>query len=180
MKDLGFGGKRMISATVARFGWTPSPRSVGRFCRERSVAPPPGPERVGRNTTVRARYPNHLWLADITRIPTVFPFLHFHVTVIYNAFARLPLRAAVSLLEPSAFATLDLFRAAVHEHGRPRHFASDQGSQFRAALFRSALFDLGILQRFGALYQHGSIAPIERFFKTLKEDLGLPRWKPWS
>jgi transposase InsO family protein len=119
-------------------------------------------------------------MADITRIPTVFPFLHSHVTVIFDVFSRLPLRAAVSWLEPTAQATLELFRAAVQQHGRPRYFVSDQGSQFKAGIFRAALHDLGIQQRYGALYKHGSIALIERFFKTLKGDLGLPRWKPWS
>ena len=39
---------------------------------------------------------------------------------------------------------------------------------------------LGVRQRFGALHRHGSIALVERFFRTLKHDLGLPRWKPWS
>lgn len=150
-------------------------------------ADPEPPEPLLCATTVKGRYPNHVVMADISRIPTVFPFLHFHLTVIFDAFSRLPLRAAVSLLEPSAQAVLELFRAAIQEHGRPRHFVSDQGSQFTAPLFRAALHDLGIKQRFGALYKHGSIALIERFFKTLKSDLGLlnhqnraPRWRPWS
>jgi putative transposase len=184
MKEAGFGGHRLIADHIGRFGWTPSPRSVGRFCKERDhppTSPSPAPtEQVLRSSTVQGRYPNHVWMADITCIPTVFPFLHFHVTVVFDVFSRLPLRAAVSLLQPSAPAVLELLRAAVQEHGRPRHFVSDRGSQFTAPLFSSALHDLGIKQRLGALYKHGSIALIERFFKTLKSDLGIPHWKPWS
>ncbi len=65
-------------------------------------------------------------------------------------------------------------------HGRPRHFVSDQGSQFAAAVFRETLDALGIRQRFGAIGQHGSIAIIERFWRTLKELLGVRLWPPLS
>jgi transposase InsO family protein len=36
-------------------------------------------------------------------------------------------------------------------HGRPRHFVSDQGSQFTAHIFRETLAALSIRQRFGAI-----------------------------
>jgi len=181
MKDYGVGGYRQIADTLGLQGWTPSPRSVARFCQERHDTPPSTPVPSGGPTTVRGRYPNHLWLADITRIPTVFPFLQVHLTVVFDAFSRLPLRAALSYFEPSAQAVLDLVQAAIATHGQPRHFVSDQGSQFTADSFRSALDALGIQQRFGALYQHGSIALIERFFKTLKHELLQVRSrKVWS
>jgi putative transposase len=179
MKSFGFGGDRQIAATLARFAWKPSRRSVGRFCREKETSPAPVPPAPFRpTTTVRGRYPNHLWLADITRIPTVFPFLHLHLTVVFDAFSRLPLRLALSYFEPSAQAVLDLLTSAIRQHGKPSHFVSDRGSQFIADLFRERLRLEGIRQRFGALYQHGSIALVERFFKTLKADLGARR--PWN
>ena len=179
MKATGFGGDRQVAATLILAGWTPSRRSVGRFCKEKDPRPPGDPQASRRATTVEGRYPNHLWLADITRIPTVFPFLHFHLIVVLDAFSRLPLKAAISCVEPSAQAVLHLFRSAVAEHGKPAHFVSDQGSQFTADLVRHGLKALGVEQRFGALYQHGSIALIERLFKTLKADLGVPSWRPW-
>jgi putative transposase len=180
MKHLGFGGDRQIAATLARFGWKPSRRSVARFGKERAAPPPVGPQRSPRPTTVQGLYPNHLWLADITRIPTVFPFLHFHLTLVLDAFSRLPLKAALSCFEPPAQAVLGLVQDAIREHGKPRHFVSDRGSQFTADVFRAALEAWGIKQRLGALYRHGSIAMIERCFKTLKGELGLPSWKPWN
>jgi hypothetical protein len=131
MKHTGFGGDRQIAGTLARdCGWRPSWRSVGRFCKEKDLPPPSYPRPLPRAPTVRGRYPNHLWLADITRIPTVFPFLHLHLAVILDAFSRLPLRAAVSCLEPSAAAVLDLVRCAIREHGpgtsSPTRAASSQ------------------------------------------------------
>jgi len=68
----------------------------------------------------------------------------------------------------------------MRQHGRPRHFVSDQGSQFTAAVFRETLGALGIRQRFGAIGQYGSIAVIERFWRTLKGLLGVRLWPPLS
>jgi transposase InsO family protein len=179
MKTFGFGGNRQIAQTLTPLGWKPSRRSVGRFCKEREKAPTT-PQPPLSSTTVRGRHPNHLWLADITRIPTVFPFLHLHLAIVFDAFSRMPLRVAISYCEPSAHAMLDLLQAAIRTHGQPRHFVSDRGSQFTAAMFRTALERLGIRQRFGALYQHGSIALIERFFRTLKADLRSDTRRAWN
>ncbi len=182
MKEAGFGSNRQIAMTLARLGWTASRRSVGRFCRE-TEAPPTPPEPTKRQTTVYGRYPNHLWLADITRVETVFRIVHLHLAVVLDAFSRMPLQAAVFWSEPSAADVLALVQCAVGIHGAPRHFVSDQGSQFVARELKSYLAQAGVEQRFGALYRHGSIALIERFFRTLKEHLHLSAvvyWRPWS
>lgn len=115
----------------------------------------------------------------------MFPFLYLHLAVVFDACSRMPLAARVFLFEPSAKAMLALVLQAVARHGKPRHFVSDQGDQFTAGLFRGTLKALGIRQRFGALYQHGSIALVERFFRSLKEDLHLGKksrrsGRPWS
>jgi transposase InsO family protein len=73
---------------------------------------------------------------------------------------------------------LDVLEIAVRRHGRPRHLVTDQGPQFTDDTFCETVKALGIRQRFGAIGRHGSIAIIERFFRTLKESLGLPLWKP--
>jgi hypothetical protein len=114
MKAFGFGGNRMIAATMAQVGWKPSPRSVGRFCKERPrpTTPPPAPATLPPATTLRGRYPNHLWLADITRIPLLFPFFHLHLAVVLDACSRFPLAASLSLFEPSAAAMAALVARA--------------------------------------------------------------------
>ena len=72
----------------------------------------------------------------------------------------------------------EIIEAARRKHGAPKHFASDQGSQFTSMLFRNALARLGIKQRFGAIGKTGSIAIIERFWRTLKEMLLLKSRPP--
>jgi transposase InsO family protein len=182
MKDAGFGGAGQVAATLARLGWKISATSAWRFARERPPSPlhesgsPTGKDR----TTVYGRCPNHLWLLDLTRVRTIFPFLHFHLAVVLDAFSRMPLAAAVFLLEPSASALSTLLSKAVARSGTPKHLVSDQGVQFTAPLFRDTLRRLGVRQRFGAVGQHGSIALIERFFRTLKNDLSLPLLRPWN
>jgi putative transposase len=68
----------------------------------------------------------------------------------------------------------------MRRNGRPRHFVSDQGSQFTAEVFRGRLAALSIGQPFGAIGQYGSIAVIERFWRTLKDLLGVKLWPPLS
>jgi hypothetical protein len=54
----------------------------------------------------------------------------------------------------------------------------DRGRQFTAGSLRRWLRQQGIQHRFGAVGKTGSIALIERFWKTAKQLLGLPFYKP--
>ena len=178
MKAFGFGGDRQIAQTLTPLGWKPS-STLGRPLLQGAREGANHPAYAPQVHDGAGPYPNHLWLADITHIPTVFPFLHLHLAVVFDAFSRMPLRVAISYFEPSAHAMLDLVQAAIHTHGQPRHFVSDRGSQFAAEISARG-WTLGIRHRFGALYQHGSIALIERFFKTLKADLRVDTRKAWN
>jgi len=127
---------------------------------------------------VRARHPNHLWLADLTDVPGLFRFFHFKIAVVFDAFSRMPLAARVFPTEPSSREIEKLFRAACRRFGPPRHFVSDQGSQFTDLRFRKLLTRLGVRHRFGAIGKVGSITLIERLWKTLKNTLSLRSFKP--
>ena len=104
--------------------------------------------------------------------------IRFKVVVVLDLFSRFPLSFGVFCKEPSCEEMLEVFDKAMRKHGRPRHFISDQGSQFSAQLFRDTLAVLGIGQRFGAIGQDGSIATIGRFWRTLKGLLGLQLFPP--
>ena len=95
-----------------------------------------------------------------------------------DVFSRFPLAWKVFWLEPSASDIRRLMSQAVRRYGPPRYLVSDQGSQFTARLFRRWLRTQRIRQRFGAIGKTGSIAIIERFWKTLKDLLGLPFARP--
>jgi transposase InsO family protein len=185
MKAFKCGGHRQIAATLAYIGWKPSRRSVGRFCREDgsgASAPPPtmAPSPTPRLTTVRGRYPRHLGLIDITSVPTIFPFVKLHLAVVLDAFSRMPLAAAVSILEPTAAAMVALVQRAAARHGAFKHLVTDQGHQFTAELFRHAVTALGTRQRFGAVGQTHSLGLIDRFFRTVKFDLHQRLILPWN
>jgi len=62
--------------------------------------------------------------------------------------------------------------------GGPHTFVSDRGSCFTGRVFSRALQRLEVRQRFGAIGKKGSIALIERLWRTLKDSLGLRLLRP--
>jgi putative transposase len=176
MAIAGFPGDRSIAQTLARAGWKIARRTVGRIRREKPVSQPEPPRQPGR--AVRARYPNHVWMADLTEVPSLFRIFSLKLAVILDTFSRLPLAFRVFTAEPSAQDIADLFAHAASRHGAPKHFVSDQGPQFTASRFRERLKALSVRQRFGAIGKTGSIALIERLWRTLKERLRLVSLRP--
>ena len=67
---------------------------------------------------------------------------------------------------------------AARRHGRPAHFVSDHARCFTSRVFRHKLRSLGVKQRFGAVGKKGSIALIERLWRTLKDTLDLRLLRP--
>ena len=175
MALAGFAGDRTIAQTLARAGWKLARRTVGRIRKEARVVPPE-PKTAGR--AVRARYPNHVWMADLTEVPSFLRIFSLKLAVVFDVFSRMPLAFRVFTSEPSADHVADLLAHAASRHGAPRHFVSDQGPQFTAFLFRKRLEALSVRQRFGAIGKTGSIALIERLWRTLKERLHLVSLKP--
>jgi transposase InsO family protein len=173
MELAGFGGNDLIARTLACAGWKLSARTVGRIRKARWPVPrmPEAASRVPR--AVRARHPNHIWMVDLTDVRGLFGIVTFKVGVVFDAFSRMPLSARVFTKEPAAEEIARLVTRTAKRHGRPAHFVSDQGSCFTGQVFRRKLRRLGVKQRFGAIGKKGSIALIERLWKTLKDTLGL-------
>jgi transposase InsO family protein len=173
MELAGFGGNDLIARTLARAGWKLSARTVGRIRRERWPVPraPEAASTVPR--AVRAKRPNHLWMVDLTDVKGLFGIVTFKVAVVFDAFSRMPLSARVFSKEPSAAEMARLVSRTARQRGRPAHFISDQARCFKGQVFRRKLWRLGVKQRFGAIGKKGSIALIERLWRTLKDTLGL-------
>jgi putative transposase len=129
---------------------------------------------------VLVKYPNHIWMADLTEIRSFLGLIRLKLAAVIDVFSRMPLAYAVFLSEPSAEQMLDVLDQAMRVHGRPRHFVSDQGSQFTAGILKETLEALSIRQRFGAIGQYGSIAIMERFWRTLKLLLDIKLFPPLS
>jgi putative transposase len=171
MDQIGFGGNLRIAQTLARESIKISKETVRRW---RRCPRKPEPTAVCRGgPTIVANRPNHAWMIDITEIPGLFKLFTFKLAVVLDVFSRIPLAAQFYTKEPTAQQMADLVKHAARKHSAPKHFISDQGSQFTSQIFRNALASLGIKQRFGAIGQTGSIAIIERFWRTLKEMLSL-------
>jgi len=177
MDDFRFGGNDLIAGTLARAGWKLSSRTVGRIREERRSpeAPEPVPS-AGR--VFRAKYPNHIWMADVTEIPGLFRLFTFKLAVVFDVFSRMPLAASVQRGKPTAKQVVRLLRRAATVAGWPQHFVSDHDRAFTAIRFRKFLRRHGIRQRFGAVGRSGSIALIERLWRTLKTALPVKLFPP--
>jgi hypothetical protein len=63
-----------------------------------------------------------------------------------------------------------LDRAGARATGWPAHLITDHGRQFTARAFRTWCARRGSRQRFGAVGKYGSIAVVERFIRSLKDE----------
>lgn len=178
MEQAGFGGNDLIARTLAPAGWKLSARTVGRIRKERFPIPhlPIAAPMVRR--AVRARYPNHVWMVDLTDVRGLFGIVAFKVGAVFDVFSRMPLSIRVFSRQPSSTDIVRLVSGTARRHGRPVHFVSDRARCFTARAFRHRLRRLGVRQRFGAVGRKGSIALIERLWRTLKEALGLKLLRP--
>ncbi len=81
-----------------------------------------------------------------------------------------PRRLARLPKEPTAAGVCAVLDDAVERAGRaPRHIVSDKGHQFQGE-YRQWCDRNAVKPRFGALGQHGSIAVLERFWRSLKTE----------
>jgi len=165
----GFPGDRSVARHLARGGWKLARRTVQRIRKEKPIVLPPAPvAHPGTGRAIRAHYPHHVWMLDLTEIPGFLRLFCFKLVVVLDVFSRMPLAARVFFAEPSGSDVARLFAAAARRFGPPRHFVSDHGVQFTSRAFRRTLARLGVRHRYGAIGRTGSIAIIERFFRTLK------------
>ncbi len=134
---------------------------------------------------VTAKRPNHVWHVDLTVVPTtagfwapwfplslpqVWPFCWW-VACAVDHYSRLVLGIAVFKKQPtSAAVRAFLGRAIGKSEACPKYIICDQGSQFTSDGFKAWCTRKSIRPRYGAVHRYGSIAVIERFIKSLKDE----------
>ena len=184
-------GKVKIAEILARAGLHLGATSVGRILKEKPAHQPaaaPSPE-VKRHV-VTSKYPNHVWLADLTTLPIgsgfwvswlpfslpqCWPFCWW-IGVVMDHYSRRIMGITLFWREPSSQAMRTFLGRAIHaSNARPRHMITDRGPQFDCRKYGQWCRGKGIKPRFGALGQHGSIAVTERLILTLKQNLA---WLP--
>ena len=191
-------GRKRIAQTLSRAGLRLSASTVGRMLKDRGRDPerpteaqPTAPAETGgaeRPTDARAvtaKRPNHVWHVDLTVVPTtaglwapwfplslpqVWPFCWW-VACAVDHYSRLVLGFAVLKRQPtSAAVRAFLGRAIGKSEACPKYIVCDQGPQFASAGFKAWCKRKNIRPRYGAVHRYGSIAVIERFIKSLKEE----------
>jgi transposase InsO family protein len=182
-------GLHLSASTVARLRKRKAPRpsqptapvpqkTTASWAAGGAVAPPT-PKRV-----VTAKAPNHTWHVDFTVVPTAFgswvpwwPFslpnlwpFAWHLGVVLDHFSRKVMATAAFWKEPSTDELLALLDSAVAGAGKaPKYIISDQGTQFGDE-YRAWCARHGVRPRFGAIGKKGSIAVVERFIRSLKDE----------
>jgi transposase InsO family protein len=184
-------GKVKIAQTLARAGLHWGVTTVGRILKEKPAHQPTAaqaPEAKQRGIT--SKYPNHVWLADLTTLPIdsgfwaswlpcslpqYWPFCWW-IGVLMDHYSRRIMGTTLFGREPSSQAMRAFLGRAMHAaNARPRRLITDRGPQFDCQKYKRWCRRKGIKPRFGALGQHGSIAVTERLILTLKQNLA---WIP--
>jgi putative transposase len=179
-------GKVKIAQTLARAGLHLGATTVGRILKE-----PPKPtakKEPARRTETKivANYPRHVYHIDLTvvpigsgfwtswlpfALPQCWPFCWW-VTVVIDHFSRRIVDLAVFAGKPDYRAVCAFLGRSFSRRGKPTYLICDRDSIFDCDVFRRWVKRRGIKPpRYGAVGKHGSIAVIERFFRTFKTEL---------
>ena len=176
-------GKVKIAETLCRAGLHLGVTTVGRILKE-DPRPDPG-DAVPSTRFVTAKRPNHVWHVDLTAVPTAVgfwaPWLPFAlpqcwpfcwwVAVVIDHHSRRVMDIEIFRNNPTAVSVLRFLECAIHTaNATPKYIICDKGKQFWCSVFKDWCDHHGITPRFGAVGQHGSIALVERFILTLKNE----------
>ena len=165
-------GSARIAAILAALGLTASRRSVQRILRKR----PPRcsamahPTRTRFCRPVHPREPNDVWYLDFTTVKAFMGLVTVTIGAIVDAFSRRVIAIEAWSSAPDAHDAILLVRRAIDVAGEPRYVVTDRGTQFTARLFGRFLSCTKIRRRFGAVRHPQSVARIERFWRSLKDE----------
>ena len=203
-------GRHKIAAILLRAGLHISASTVRRIIHET-------PQEVVAETLpdepvlpkLTSKYPNHFWVADLTFVPTdhgvaiswdpkslpqEYPY-GFWVLNVIDHYSRRYLGFAVFAKNPTAGDVIEaLERIGLENNVLPKYLVLDRGSQFDCKEFREWCQSKDMKIRFGKVGEHGSIARVERFHRSMKDECSrrivvptrqsefeyeLSLWKKW-
>jgi putative transposase len=177
-------GKAKIAQILCRAGLHLGTTTVRRILRDAPRRTPTEASAVATRI-VTAKRPNHVWHLDLTTVPTSLGFwtawlpfalpqrwpFCWWLALAVDHYSRRVVGFRALPQQPSSEAVSAFVQHAVREaRVAPRHLVTDQGIQFRCGGFRRWCRRRGIAQRFGAIGKHGSVAVIERFIRTIKQE----------
>jgi transposase InsO family protein len=118
-----------------------------------------------------AKRPGHVWSLDFTRVGGLFRSVV--VGAVVDGSSRTVIAPRVAPRQPTAQFAVRRVREAARAFGAPAHFVTDHGTQFTAQVSRQARRSLRIRPRYGAVHRHGSIAVIERWWKSMEVECAI-------
>ena len=161
-------GTRRIAGTLARLGLHASRSSVQRILR-RPRPPQPDDRLLPAGVPgLVARRPNHVWMIDFTRLGGVVR--PAFVGAVIDAFSRRVLAIGYLRGAPHARFAAALLRRAIARQGPPTWLVSDKDRALRNRIVNTLLRRHGARRRYGRVGRKGSIAIIERFWRSLKQE----------
>jgi putative transposase len=171
-------GTRRIAGQLARLGIKASRSSVQRLLQHPRAPEPDDRLLPHAMPTLLANRPNHIWMIDFTRLGGVVR--PAFVGAVIDALSRRVLALGFVRGEPDGRFAARLLRRAIARHGMPTWLVSDKDRALRNKLVNGLLRRHGIRRRYGAVGRKGSIAVIERFWRSLKREYvnGLFLYRP--
>jgi transposase InsO family protein len=176
-------GKLKIAETLCRAELHLGVTTVGRILKE-DLRPGPG-SAAPCTGVVTAKRPNHVWHVDLTAVATSMgfwaPWLPFAlpqrwpfcwwVAIVIDHYSRRAMGFAIFRNNPTSVSIQSFLESAiVNASIAPKYIICDKVQQFWCDAFKAWCDSQGITSRFGAVGQHGSIALVERFILTLKNE----------
>jgi putative transposase len=177
-------GKVKIAQILCRAGLHLGATTVGRILKEspRSVPRKPG---ISSGRVVTAKRPNHVWHVDLTAVPVgagfwamwlpfalpqCWPFCWW-VAAVIDHYSRRAMGFAASPTRPKSI-TVRAFlgRTIVSAGATPKYLICDKDTIFWCAGFKQWCRRKGVRPGYGAVGQHGGIAVVERFIRTMKDE----------
>jgi len=161
-------GKHRVARLRRLHGIEATRRRRFRIMTEHHQVPPPAPNLLQQHFAVSA--PHHVWVGDITAIPTRAGWLY--LAVLLDLYSRRVIGWAMQARPDQTLTTTALTMALTQRGTHPgviHH--TDQGAQYAATAYRQALGQHGLvasMSRRGNCYDN---AVAESFFSTLKNEL---------
>jgi putative transposase len=177
-------GRIKIAQVLCRAGLHLGSTTVRRMLRD---APGRSPVEASKMAprVVTAKCANHVWHLDLTTVPTSLGFwaawlpfalpqrwpFCWWLAIAVDHYSRRVVGFRPFPQQPRSDAVRVFVQRAIREANvAPGHLVTDQGEQFRCRGFQRWCRRQRIVQRFGAIGKHGSIAVIERFIRTMKNE----------
>jgi transposase InsO family protein len=177
-------GKAKIAEMLCRAGLHLGATTGGRILKE-PPSPIPPEAAASSKHVVTAKYANHVWHVDLTTVPNGAgfwaPWLPFALpqrwpfcwwlVIVVDHYSRRAMGFSVFPKRPTSLAVRSfLGRLIAQASMAPKYVICDKDIIFWCEAFKRWCRRKRICPRFGAVGQHGGIALVERFIRTMKDE----------